>query len=333
MSSDRFHYMDFLKVVLFFLIIVQESLLVYGTNSDACYYSAAIQFGGDLRTATEIIRIINHTFLVPLLFLMSGMLAQKILSQREPHIFVRQRLYHVGIPLVFYVLIIDPAVKFIIAIRQGTAQGFTDFVTNNIPMNIGTGPMWFLAELLCFDMLYVLYKKVDSNPDRFINKTLSQIVVLRASIYVFVVGSLIWIHRLRISFSLIWIICALITLPFLLASMHYGGGIHIFAGGVSPQALFFAIWEAMLCMGMCMLLMSVSFKFVNKENVVVSQLSRLTYAAFIVHPIMIVLATFATEYLPVNVSVRCLLTILLAFPTSLATAALLKLIPPLKRIL
>jgi glucan biosynthesis protein C len=104
-----------------------------------------------------------QSFFMGILFLVAGNFAYGSLAKRGPAGFARERLFRLGLPTLFYMLVLHPLIVFGI-----NAEGY-DF--ENKPLALlhfmtkgrflsATGPMWFAAALLIFSLLFAAVQRL-----------------------------------------------------------------------------------------------------------------------------------------------------------------------------
>jgi len=74
--------------------------------------------------------------------------------------YARDRLKRLGIPILFYILVISPLLNFALALSRGFDGNILEFIPGfieNLP-GLDVGPLWFVAALLFFSLLYVLWR-------------------------------------------------------------------------------------------------------------------------------------------------------------------------------
>jgi hypothetical protein len=111
--------------------------------------------------------------LMGLFFLMGGFLTPKSYDRKGGVLFWKERLIRLGIPLLLYILVVNPIMHYVLASlgilpwnTYQTLQGsFLDlyilsFQTRFIDFFTDYGPMWFLAVLLLFTALYTLWRYI-----------------------------------------------------------------------------------------------------------------------------------------------------------------------------
>lgn len=92
-------------------------------------------------------------FLLGPLFLLGGALAASSLARSGTRRFVRGRLVRLGVPLLLFVVVVDPLADLIGHTAQGLAPGAWETVGPASEVR-DVGPMWFVAALLTFSLAY-----------------------------------------------------------------------------------------------------------------------------------------------------------------------------------
>jgi hypothetical protein len=90
-------------------------------------------------------------------------------DRKGPGPYVIDRLKRLGIPLLFYIVVIDPLLNFVLARYYGYSGSLGQFLRLHLQNTLdhkalGVGPLWFVAALLIFSLLYVLWRLVFSQP-------------------------------------------------------------------------------------------------------------------------------------------------------------------------
>jgi hypothetical protein len=82
---------------------------------------------------------------------------------------VSDRLKRLGIPLLFYIVVIDPLLNFVLARYYGYSGSLGQFLRLHLQNSLdykalGVGPLWFVAALLVFSLAYVLWRLMFRHP-------------------------------------------------------------------------------------------------------------------------------------------------------------------------
>jgi glucan biosynthesis protein C len=106
-----------------------------------------------------------------------------------------------------------------------------------------------------------------------------------------------------------------------------------FLGGWHWQALMFALWDAFLCVSMCIGLLSLFQYRLNRQGGLAHELSRSAYAAYIIHePAITILAIMATG-LMIHPLIKFVLACVVAFPLCFGLGGLMRRLPQFDRVL
>ena len=121
------------------------------------------------------IALVNDTFFMPLLFLVSGLFVWQSLKNRAVASFLLGRLKRLGIPFVIGLFVLTPLAFYPtmleIKLVYGVSQGFGEFWLNFVKGGLTQpGPLWFIWLLLAFDIVvalsYGLINKLFSRSNR-----------------------------------------------------------------------------------------------------------------------------------------------------------------------
>lgn len=99
---------------------------------------------------------INAAFFMGFFFLISGYFIEGSYDRRGPRAFLMSRLLRLGVPLVVFVVFAFGAVDYASAT---TAHGFFGYLwTDYLGPRMEFGPLWFIAHLLVYASLYLLWR-------------------------------------------------------------------------------------------------------------------------------------------------------------------------------
>ena len=151
----RLLYLDNLKFALIAAIIAIHGVLGY---TDTGWWSYGDSREVTLSTAATIVLMLVvgpvGVVLIPLLFLVAGLLTPGSVERKGPGRFARDRLLRLGIPFMVYVLFIQPPVVYAVDHRWGNAYGsfWSEFLGKEGQPD--TGPLWFVGVLLIYSLAY-----------------------------------------------------------------------------------------------------------------------------------------------------------------------------------
>jgi len=94
-------------------------------------------------------------FMIPLLFLVSGLLTPASVERKGPGRFARDRLMRLGIPFVLFVGLIWPVLLYALYRPLGKVSGsyWAEFI-GTVDESLDTGYFWFVGDLLIFSLGY-----------------------------------------------------------------------------------------------------------------------------------------------------------------------------------
>jgi len=154
-SSKKINYIDHLKVVLTILVVLHHSFITYGAPG-GWYYSQKTTHMGALIPMTGFVAI-NQSFFMGFFFFLSAYFISPSYQKKGAKQFVLDRLKRLGIPLVFYSFILSPVLIYLVYyFGEGHHIGFLQFL-GGFDDWIDFGVLWFVAALLLFTLIYVLW--------------------------------------------------------------------------------------------------------------------------------------------------------------------------------
>ncbi len=156
MSKNRLLFIDNLRILLIVLVVLHHLAITYGAPG-SWYYNE----GQPDMIATILFSLfvaINQAFFMGFFFMISGYFTPGSYDKKGALPFFKDRLLRLGIPLLFYVIFIDPLINYALALSKGFSGSFLDFLGLYIRnfRGLGSGPLWFLEALLIFTGTYVL---------------------------------------------------------------------------------------------------------------------------------------------------------------------------------
>lgn len=166
----RLLYLDNLKISLIAAIIAIHGVLGY-TDTGWWSYGDAREVTLSSVSTVALMIVIGPLglLLIPLLFLVAGLLTAPSVERKGPARFARDRLLRLGVPFVVYVLFIQPPVVYAVDHRWGNAYGsyWKEFLGSDGQPD--AGPLWFVGALLIFSLVYagwVALRPASSRPAR-----------------------------------------------------------------------------------------------------------------------------------------------------------------------
>jgi hypothetical protein len=370
--AKKINYIDHLKVVLTILVVLHHSFITYGAPG-GWYYSQKTTHIGALIPMTMFVAI-NQAFFMGFFFFLSAYFIKSSYQKKGAKQFVFDRLKRLGIPLVFYSFILSPILIYLVYyFGKGHHISFLQFLSGFDDW-IDFGVLWFVAALLLFTLVYVLWRGVAKEAA---TKTLAVpsagMIVLFAVItggisflvrLVFPVGWVLkpvgfqlghftqyvvlfvlgisayknkWLDKLPYRTGkqmLILVVLLILFFPcFYIIELKTDMPLDWFNGGFHWQSLLYAVWEQVIGFAIITMLLTFGKQWWNNSSVLLSKLSRYTFAVYIFHPLVLIsLALYATSW-AIDPSVKLLIVAPLAVIGSFLLASVIVLIPGVKKII
>ena len=325
-ATAKIYYLDYCRVLLTVLVILHHVCIAYGAPGGWYFRqpttSVPAQFGLTLVVAT------NQAFFMGLFFMLSAYFVEPSYQRKGAVVFVLDRLKRLGIPLLFYSLMLSPVVNFLIY-RYGHHQSATFWqYLNGYDDWIDPGVLWFTAALLVFTVSYAALRQLSALQYRMSLPSLrgmllfavgigliSFLVRLRFPIgwvlhplgfqlcyfpqYIafFIVGVLArqnhWFDQLSDEqgkrFGRLALVLVVGVLPLLLVvSSILREPTTNYSGGWNWQALSLSLWEQLTAVTIIVALLTYCKRYWNTHNAYLDKAARCAYAVYIFHPLVIV---------------------------------------------
>lgn len=311
-------------------------------------------------------------FAMGVLFLVSGLLSQRSMARKGPRSFLRDRAMRLGIPILFYVVVLEP----LLSLAGTRAEG--DPVANH-PWALlrselwppGTGVMWFVVALLAFSAGYAAlaflrpHRVPGSAPLRPLHLVGAGAVIVAGSFVV----RLFWPFTRATPFALnLWEWPQMATLfafgvvagergwlePFptwlrrtcrratvvgvlgslaVLGAVSGAGDEDAFLGGWHAQALAEPLVEAVISIATSLLVLDWFARRWTQDGPLARSLGRASFAAYLVHAPVIVMLSVALSSAAVVVEIKFVVVVVAGVVGSFTLGWLLTRIRVLARVL
>lgn len=157
-GRTREQWADNLRMIVIAGVIVVHAGVGYLVDIAGWYYQAERVTSGFWPALLAGPFLIGALFALGPLFLVAGWFSARSLARRGPGGFVRGRLVRLGLPLVVFVLLIDPVTGYV------GDRGKGDLTMPFGPRPLQVGVMWFVAALLVFSVAYAALRRVRPAP-------------------------------------------------------------------------------------------------------------------------------------------------------------------------
>ena len=158
MNKKRKYYIDNIRVLLTCLVVLHHLAITYG-GPGLWYYN-------ETNTSTVAVLLLslfiatNQAFFMGMFFMISAYFLEKSFQKKSIGQILKDKLKRLGIPLIFYPLVISPIIIYLIVrFDRGIVLSISSFLKEAKWLTFG--PLWFVAALLIFTMaaLLLLYFK------------------------------------------------------------------------------------------------------------------------------------------------------------------------------
>jgi glucans biosynthesis protein C len=327
-GPKRLAYLDNLRTFVVLLVVVAHSNVTYGGYGNWYYKetdSAALDFGS--RIAFGLFGSFTQAWFMGALFFISAFLAAKSLARRGPRTFVRERLLRLGLPVLAYMLFVEPFIYIVVMGRGlgGTGRAYLEYLSSPRWL-FGTGPLWFAEILLLFSLAYAAWRS--ARPARKAEgespRTLTLVLVILAvglaafSIRLFIpigtsyanfllgnfasyvalfilglhAGERDWLEAHAAKGGMGWFRAALeagLPLWFIIMGVaESSGGSSQVNGGLNGLSLAFAFWEAFVAVGLSLGVVGFFRRYISLENGLTRFLAANSFGVYMFHaPVLI----------------------------------------------
>jgi glucans biosynthesis protein C len=370
-GGGRLAYLDNLKVLLVAGVIAVHTAIIYGV--DGSFYLEGYDSMRDVSTgALTVFAAVGFLFGLGAFFLIAGRLSGPSLDRKGPWHFGLDRLVRLGIPIVFYVLVIAPVMEYVKYRNESGAHGFLSFAWDQLS-DPAPGPTWFLEALLVFSLAYALMwslrparRPVSREPlrGRQVAAVGAAIAILSFATHLAVpygeehahiqfalfpqyailfglgcaAGQRGWLETLTLALRRRCAIVGLIAILALVALLLVGGFAEsdakrdLYAGGWHWQAAGTSLVEGALAATMPLFLIGWFRDHWTRQRPLVRGMSAAAYGAFVIHPPVIVGLALALHRVGMPAELKFLVVLAGGIAGSFGITALATRIPAVARV-
>jgi surface polysaccharide O-acyltransferase-like enzyme len=158
--KGKINYIDHLKILLTVLVVLHHSFITYGA-AGSWYFQQKTTSMAALFPMTVFVAT-NQSFFMGFFFFLSALFIEPSYQKKGAALFIKDRLVRLGIPLIFYSLVLSPVLNYIVEhYGYGQHHSFIEYMSGYHHW-IDFGVMWFVAALLIFNFIYVGLKSMPS---------------------------------------------------------------------------------------------------------------------------------------------------------------------------
>jgi surface polysaccharide O-acyltransferase-like enzyme len=321
---NRLYYFDNLKALMIILVVMLHAAVTY-SGLGGWYYkeNESVDMGSTMFFA--FFQTFTQAYFMSMFFMISGYFTRRSLERKGAALFLRGRLFRLGVPLLIYIFILHPIsvklahpdIDLLDYYREGIVQ---------LHFFSWTGPLWFVEALLIFNIIYLLIRSIPARramisfelntksiillillitamafSARLVYPIGSDVLNLQfgffaAYIVMFFTGIAAYKHgvfeKLDYKTGIRWLIISLaIGMPLWLLIIFFGGPLEgnlDIEGGMNWPAFFYALWESFFCVTFIVALTGIFKHRYNTQNRLQQFLSDHAFGVFVFHaPVLI----------------------------------------------
>jgi glucans biosynthesis protein C len=354
---------DRIRILLTGLVILHHTAIVYG-GAGSWYWR---QEADGSNMLLLMFNAVNQSFFMGFFFLLAGYYTPPSFDRKGSARYLADRFLRLGLPLLFYAVILSPMTNAIAATSKGRPFWPTwQWIARH--REFEAGPLWFAEALLIFALAYAAWRAC--RRERSVEAAgapghtalaLSAVAVAMASflirlgvptgknvfflqlgyfapyVLLFAFGCMASRKRVleRVTFAEAkpWAIASVIMIAVLPIVVITRRGHGSFSGGWNWNAAFYALWDPLTGWGIILTLLWLFHAFGSAEGRFTAWLARRVYGAYIVHPpIVVALSLLAREWTMAPMVKFVVVGLAACVASFVATSGAL-LIPGTKRIL
>jgi glucan biosynthesis protein C len=198
-KRTRLFFVDNLRVLLTVIVVLHHLAIVYGASGDFPYKEAQPD---DLASIVlSLFTAVNAPYFMGFFFMISGYFVPGSYDRKGLGLFLKDRLLRLGIPVLFYIIVIHPLLGYALAvIVRGFAGSFWGYYVRHVrgysDYGLGVGPMWFIVVLLIFTIVYGLWRRLakpTANQSQSDSKTPGNMAI---AVFALGLGLVTWVVRI-----------------------------------------------------------------------------------------------------------------------------------------
>jgi glucan biosynthesis protein C len=374
-SSSRLLFIDNIRWSMIILVLSMHACDTYSPFGN-WYYVDRQDTGFGTALFFGVYQSFLQAFFMAVLFFIAGYFSAAAYDRKGFAPFVRDRFVRLGLPTLFYMLVIGPLTQYFLSWTWGTGGFGHQWLLHLADGEwlSETGPMWFCVALLMFSIVYGLVRlsgwkerRVAPGDDRAsglaaaifiaamaLSTFLARIAVSEdvsvlnvhpgdfpQYVLMFAAGAFgcrgNWMTELPESFCIRWAELALgASVPLFAALIVFGGGLQgetaPYSGGFNPVSAGKCLWEALVCVGMGLLMLAVYRRHFNAQGPLARWLSDNAFGVYLIHPPILIGSAILLHAVELNPIAKALLLTALGAVGSFAASAFVLRKSPLRAI-
>lgn len=161
----RLLYIDILRWVMIMLVLSMHAAVTY-SHLGSWYFMEDTKVSLPETFTFATYQVFLQSFFMGFLFFIAGYFVPKAYDTKGPAKFLKDRAFRLGLPLLFFVFLLQPISVYYIFLfdKQAPWNNFGELYGRYIQKGWwmgGTGPLWFCEALLIFCLVYTLFRMLD----------------------------------------------------------------------------------------------------------------------------------------------------------------------------
>lgn len=156
LKQGPLYFVQWLRVILISLVVAHHSAQPYGPTGGEWPIDDPVS-----NNLLGVFFLFNSAFFMGFFFFLSGYFVSGSYDRKGTIAFIRDRGIRLGVPLVLVSLFLFGPITYL---GSGSETGFIDFLIFQYigQWQVEMGPLWFIAQLLVLNLLYVLWCGINS---------------------------------------------------------------------------------------------------------------------------------------------------------------------------
>lgn len=308
-------------------------------------------------------------FFLGFFFMISGYFTPGSCDRKGVTLFLKDRFVRLGIPLIVFSLVVMPLFRYgMYFLDVDNPLSLWEFLASKYHWE--PYHLWFIEALLVFTVLYCVWQgltkenqrqlRTPQNKEIFVATVLLAVVTFVVRIWVpvgvwdplkvvppaylpqflglFSVGVISyrqnWVMKVSASVGMMWLRIGVIAV--LLFPVMYrlsGGEYSSLTGGFHWRPFIFAVWEAFVCIGLCVGLLIYFREKVNSQGRLRRALSANVYAVYLIHFPVVIFVQYTLAGVMLHPFIKFLVVIVTGILFSFLISHVVRMVPCAKKIL
>lgn len=363
-AAQRAQWVDTLRVVLIAGVIVVHTATAYVADFAGFYYDDELKANSVLSMAFALPALLGGIFGLGPLFVVAGWFSVRSLARRGSAGFVGSRLLRLGVPLLFFVLVVNPLADYL-----GNQWDEDDTFLEYLAVT-EFSVMWFVVALLACSLAYAALRMLRplTGPRRrpgTRSLVVAASIIAAGSLAVWQLTTLVDTHLMNARVSAWTQAAVLFGLGVLAAEAGWGGELSraserrlgqvsmvgggltmvllsyvgmrdqldMALGGIGWASVSFAILYGVVSVAFSLWCLAWVRRRWPNHGPLMTRAGRGSYATYVVHPVVLVAVMLAFRVVPLGPEVKFVLVAAVAVPACFTVGYALTRLPLVRRVL